>query len=94
MTSESIAVEIAPHHPVVTAPGAPRDKFAARVAGRLLAMSRTPLLAAARALLAEGADPRSVLILKHTVNGTESVRTTVATAARLARHSGSQTKTE
>lgn len=58
-------------------------RFHAKVAGREVVTSRTPLLSAARALLAEGVPPETVLLMKHEGSDVVAMRTTVGAAAKL-----------
>jgi hypothetical protein len=60
-----------------------RDRFAARLDGRLLATSRTPFCDAARALIAEGADPSTILIMRHAGSEIDALRARLSVAARL-----------
>jgi hypothetical protein len=66
---------------LVAAP-AGAGKFAARLGGRELCASK-PFLDAARVLLAEGADPATVLQMRHEGGSTPALRSTVGTAAGL-----------
>jgi hypothetical protein len=55
------------------------------VDGRVLvASTRQPLLDAARVLAAEGWDPATVIVLRHEGSATDSLRSTVGAAAKLA----------
>jgi hypothetical protein len=58
-------------------------KFAARLDGRELCVSTKPFLDDARVLLAEGADPATVLEMRHDGSATVAMRSTVGTAAGL-----------
>jgi hypothetical protein len=60
-------------------------KFTAWLDDRELCTSTKPFLAAARVLLAEGADPETVLQMRHEVSTVPAVRSTVGTAAGLMR---------
>jgi hypothetical protein len=62
-----------------------RDRFAARLDGRLLVRSsRTPLCDAARVLIAEGADPDSIIVMRHAGSSVDSFRARLSVAAALA----------
>ena len=58
-------------------------RFRALLDGCPLTTSRTPLLTAARALLAEGADPETELVMTHAGSPSPAMRTTVGEAAAL-----------
>jgi len=59
-------------------------RFEARVAGRVVVKSsRTPFCAAARVLLAEGADPKTTLIMRHAGSDVDALRGPIGTAAKL-----------
>lgn len=60
-----------------------RDKFEARIADRLLCISPTPFLAAARILLAEGADPSDTLVMRHAGKDHDALRAKIRVAAKL-----------
>lgn len=66
------------------APASRAGRFLALDGTRLLCTSRTPLLSAARVLLAEGADPQAPLAMRHVDSDTVAMRTTVGAAAALA----------
>jgi len=51
--------------------------------GRVLATSREPFFAAARQLLAEGADPTTPLVMRWGGSSVDALRSTVGTAAGL-----------
>jgi len=53
----------------------------ARLADRLLCVSRQPFLDSARVLLGEAHDPSTALVMRHA--GTESLRSTIGYAAKL-----------
>jgi hypothetical protein len=50
--------------------------YEARLAGRVICVSRQPFLDSARALLQEGYDPTAVLIMRWSTTGTESLSDT------------------
>jgi hypothetical protein len=58
-------------------------RFRASLGDRVLCESRTPLLGAARVLLAEGVDPATPLAMRHRTSDTIAMRSTVGAAARL-----------
>ena len=59
-------------------------RYEAHVGVRCIAKSsRTPFLGAARALLAEGHDPRTRIVMRRTHDGIERLTSTVGKAARL-----------
>ena len=60
-------------------------RFEARLDGhdRVLCVSRTPFLTAARKLVAQGYDPGLTLILRHAGSDTDSLRAKLGTAASL-----------
>lgn len=62
-----------------------RGLFAARLAedSRTLCTSRTPFTDAARVLLREGVDPKSILISRKAGQDYDSLRSTVGAAAKL-----------
>src|SRR5256885_1365763 len=52
-----------------------RDRFSARLDGRLLLQSsRMPFLDAARALIAEGINPSTVLVMRHAGSEVDALR--------------------
>jgi hypothetical protein len=57
-------------------------RYAARLNGRLLCISRTPFLSAARVLLDEGVDPETVLTSTREGSDTVSLRSTLGEAAK------------
>jgi hypothetical protein len=67
---------------LVVAP-AGAGKFTARLGDRLLCTSTKPFLDSARALLADGVDPATVLTMRHEGSATITLRATVGTAAGL-----------
>ncbi len=72
---------------IVVAAPAPRGagRFEARLDGhvRVLCVSRTPFLTAARKLVGQGYDPGITLILRHAGSDTDSLRAKLGTAASL-----------
>lgn len=60
-----------------------RSRYAALLNDRVVAEGRTPLLSAARVLLAEGTAPETPLTMTHAGSSTVSIRTTVGAAAAL-----------
>ena len=59
-------------------------KFVAYLGGRLLCQrTYTPLLDAARILLAEGYSSSTVLVMRHSGSATDSLTTTIGEAAKL-----------
>lgn len=58
-------------------------RFTASTDGEVLCVSRTPLLSAARVLLQRGADPGSVIAMRHVGSQVTAMRGTVGAAARL-----------
>ncbi|SRR6266567_8534353 len=74
----------APVIEIIVEPVGHHDRFAARLDGRVLvASSRQPFLDAARVLLREGHDPRSVLVMRHRGSSTESLHACLGVAAGL-----------
>lgn len=61
-----------------------RGRYAARLNGRLLCESRTPLLSAARALLREGVAEDTILTMSHEGTSVVSLRAPIGVAAALA----------
>jgi hypothetical protein len=57
--------------------------FEARIDGRLLCTSPAPFCEAARVLLAEGADPATVIAMRHVGSDTIALRTSLGHAAGL-----------
>lgn len=70
---------------IIVAPVARRPGyFRVHLGGRILvAASRQPFCDAARLLLAECRDPRTILVMKHMGAATESLRGSIGTAAQL-----------
>jgi hypothetical protein len=72
---------------IVVATPAPRGagRYQARLDGddRILCISRTPFLTAARKLVAQGYDPGITLTLRHAGSDTDSLRAKLGTAASL-----------
>jgi hypothetical protein len=61
-----------------------RGYFDGEIGGRLVVQrSRQPFLGAARALLAQGIDPATPLLMRYKGSGTDSLRSTVGKAAPL-----------
>ncbi len=60
-----------------------RDRFSARLDGRLLVTSRVPFCDAARALMAEGADPDAVITMRHAGSEVDALRARLSIAAGL-----------
>jgi hypothetical protein len=74
----------AKQHLLIVEPVGRRGKFAARLDGRLLVRSsRTPFLDAARALIAEGVDPSTVLVTRHAGSEVDALRARLGVAAGL-----------
>jgi hypothetical protein len=59
------------------------DAYSAQVSGRGACRSRQPFLDAARALLAAGHDPATVLVLRRAESDIDCLRATIGTAAKL-----------
>jgi hypothetical protein len=57
--------------------------FEARIEGRLICISRQPLLDVARALLAEGFAPETYLVMRHVGSAHDSLSTSIGAAAQL-----------
>jgi hypothetical protein len=57
-------------------------RFAAILEGRQLCVSREPLLAASRILLAEGMDPATPIIKRHAGSDFDAMRSTIGEAAK------------
>jgi hypothetical protein len=69
---------------IVVEPVGHRGRFQARLdGGVLVASSRTPFCDAARALLAEGVDPATRIMMRHAGSATDALTATVAVAAKL-----------
>jgi hypothetical protein len=69
---------------IVVEPVGHRGRFRARLDGRVVvASSRTPFCDAARALLAEGIDPATRIVMRHAGSATDALTATVAVAAKL-----------
>jgi hypothetical protein len=69
---------------VITATSVGQGRFAAQIGDHILVeASRQPLLDAARVLLSQGADPRTVIALRHAGSTTDALRSTVGAAAKL-----------
>jgi hypothetical protein len=69
---------------LIVEPVGRRGKFAARLDGRLLVRSsRTPFCDAARALLAEGVDSSTILVMRHAGSEVDALRARLGVAARL-----------
>jgi hypothetical protein len=63
--------------------------FEASLAGRVLGVSRQPLLDAARVLLAEGHDPHTILAMRHAGSDTIALSAKLGAAAKLTVDEGS-----
>jgi hypothetical protein len=61
----------------------PGGTFEARWQDRILCRSRQPFLDGARALLALGLPPETVLVMRHAGSDTEALRSTIGAASRL-----------
>jgi hypothetical protein len=73
--------------PTITArpmrPSRNGQRYEARLDGKVIAVSRAPFFAAARALLAQGHHPETVLAMTHEGSATVSLRGTIGVAAKL-----------
>ena len=58
-------------------------QFEARLNDRQLCVSKTPFFEAARVLMAEGVDPRTMLVMRHAGSQTDSLRASLAAASAL-----------
>jgi hypothetical protein len=78
-----ILITVAPHLESAMMGGGlvHRDKFEARLGDRLLCVSATPFLKAARALIAEGADPDATLVLRSAGKDYDAMRARLGVAA-------------
>ncbi len=75
---------IAPQQVIVVSPTDRRDRFAARLDGRVLVRSsRTPFCDAARVLLAEGFDHSITIVMRHRGSDVDALRARLGVAARL-----------
>jgi hypothetical protein len=74
-----LVVSPEPHGPTRPSKG----RFEARLDGRLLCTSPTPLCSAARLLLAEGVDPATVLVMKNAGSDLVVLTAAIRAAARL-----------
>jgi hypothetical protein len=69
---------------IVVEPVDRHGRFAARLDGRVLVnSSRTPFLDAARRLIAEGADPSGIIIMRHRGSDVDALRARLGVAAGL-----------
>src|SRR5262245_46726042 len=69
---------------ITVAPVNQRDRFSARLDGRLLVKSsRTPFCDAARLLIAEGLDPSCTLVMRHRGSEVDVLRARLGVAAGL-----------
>jgi hypothetical protein len=68
---------------IVTPANGSSEQFEARLNERQLCVSRTPFFAAARALQAEGVDPNTILVMRHSGSQTDSLRARLGVAAGL-----------
>jgi hypothetical protein len=57
--------------------------FEAALDGKLICKSRTPFCTAARVLLERGYPPGAIIVLRHVGSDTDSLRATIAAAAKL-----------
>jgi hypothetical protein len=74
---------------VITATPVGQGRFAAQIDHRILVeASRQPLLGAARILLSQSVDPRTVITLRHAGGAPNALRSTVGAAAGLAVREG------
>jgi hypothetical protein len=64
-------------YPILELVPAGASKFTARLDGRDLCVSTKPFLDAARVLMAEGADPATVLQIRHDGSATVALRSTL-----------------
>src|SRR5262245_42822943 len=77
---DRLVVIVRPHW---TKGGRYTPKFEARLGDHLLCISREPLLASARVLLAEGVDPTTPLAMRHEGQDHDALSSTVGAAAKL-----------